>query len=292
VSCQLHPSRPSLALVCCAADASLVDFSSGAVTPLSLPPLPAEGDAEACPAAAPSCALFWGADGCELLLGGAGGALGRVRTADGAALSCARLSAAPALSGLLCSPDGRSLAALCGREPALLSLQLGAASGACVGRPFRDSVSGCAWLCAALSRDGATLAAGARGCEGHAVHLWSCEGGCARGVLEGPPEAGPACALAWHPRGALLASLGGHSGRVYLWARATAENWSAFAPDFKELERNEEYMCAGGLGPLPRVLVCAHAAHAERGRTSSRRRRHSSKSRRPRRSSRAGTSTC
>ena len=47
--------------------------------------------------------------------------------------------------------------------------------------------------------------------------------------------------LAWHPSRTILASCG-QSGKVMIWAKHYAENYSAFAPNFKELEENEEYL--------------------------------------------------
>jgi COMPASS component SWD1 len=57
-------------------------------------------------------------------------------------------------------------------------------------------------------------------------------------TLEGPKES--VRDMAWHPTRPIVVSVA-QNGVIYLWAKEYQENWSAFAPDFKELQENDEY---------------------------------------------------
>lgn len=96
------------------------------------------------------------------------------------------------------------------------------------------------WTAAAVSPCGRWVAASARS-GAHVVYVWdACTGNLDR-VLEGPRAAGAAVALAWHPNCVppQLLSVGGR-GSILVWAKAFAERWYAFAPDFVELRENRQ----------------------------------------------------
>ncbi|KAI3858558.1 hypothetical protein MKX03_005606, partial [Papaver bracteatum] len=90
-------------------------------------------------------------------------------------------------------------------------------------REFQDSINRIHWKAPCFSGDGEYIS-GDR--AGHLVK-----------ILEGPKEA--LTDLAWHPVNPIVVSVS-ISGLVYIWAKDYTENWSAFAPDFKELEENED----------------------------------------------------
>lgn len=69
----------------------------------------------------------------------------------------------------------------------------------------------------------------------HSIYIWDLHGHLAQ-MLHGPKDG--AVHFACHPFRPILACCA-RSGVVYVWTKQYSENWSAFAPDFKELEENE-----------------------------------------------------
>ncbi|PKA47775.1 hypothetical protein AXF42_Ash014552 [Apostasia shenzhenica] len=105
-------------------------------------------------------------------------------------------------------------------------------------REFQDAVTKIQWKAPCFSGDGEWVV-GASATKGeHKIYIWDRSGYLAK-ILEGPKEA--LIDLAWHPIRPLVVSVS-IAGLVYIWAKDYTENWSAFAPDFKELEENEEYI--------------------------------------------------
>lgn len=108
-----------------------------------------------------------------------------------------------------------------------------------LGRLLKDTVNPVHWKAPCFSGD-SELVVGACASKGeHKISIWNREFGHLTRVLEGPKDG--LSDLAWHPNRPIVASVT-MAGLVYLWARDYTESWSAFAPDFKELHENEEYV--------------------------------------------------
>ncbi|GMH17533.1 hypothetical protein Nepgr_019374 [Nepenthes gracilis] len=105
-------------------------------------------------------------------------------------------------------------------------------------REFYDSVTKIHWKTSCFSGDGEWVIGGSASKGEHKIYVWD-RGGHLVKILEGPKEA--LVDLAWHPIHPIVVSVS-WTGLVYIWAKDYTENWSAFAPDFKELEENEEYV--------------------------------------------------
>ncbi|KAG8363762.1 hypothetical protein BUALT_Bualt19G0056100 [Buddleja alternifolia] len=105
-------------------------------------------------------------------------------------------------------------------------------------REFQDSITKVHWKAPCFSGDGEWVIGGSASKGEHKIYIWDRAGHLVK-ILEGPKEA--VIDLAWHPVHPIVVSVS-LTGLVYIWAKDYTENWSAFAPDFKELEENEEYV--------------------------------------------------
>lgn len=105
-------------------------------------------------------------------------------------------------------------------------------------REFQDSITRVHWKAPCFSGDSEWVVGGSANKGEHKIYIWDRAGHLVK-ILEGPKEA--LIDLAWHPVHPIVVSVS-LAGLVYIWAKDYTENWSAFAPDFKELEENEEYV--------------------------------------------------
>ncbi|GIL86888.1 hypothetical protein Vretimale_15568 [Volvox reticuliferus] len=106
-------------------------------------------------------------------------------------------------------------------------------------RDFLNAVERTPWRSATFSCDSEHVVGVTAAKAQLHIFIWNRPLGNMECILEGPKES--ALELAWHPLRSLLLSCSS-SGRIYIWAKVHAENWSAFAPDFKELDENTEYV--------------------------------------------------
>ncbi|KAG0227251.1 hypothetical protein BGW42_003096, partial [Actinomortierella wolfii] len=103
---------------------------------------------------------------------------------------------------------------------------------------FQDLVNRNQWNQCCLSSDADYVIGGSGHQAEHNIYIWDKLGGNLVKILEGPKE--PLEDLAWHPVRPIVASVSSY-GTIHIWATNYQENWSAFAPDFKELEENVDY---------------------------------------------------
>jgi len=106
-------------------------------------------------------------------------------------------------------------------------------------REFQDVVNRMQWKQCCFSCDSDYIIGGSAQKAEHNIYIWNRTYGQLLKILEGPKEG--IMDLMWHPVRPIVASVS-TSGVVYIWATNYTENWSAFAPDFTELQENVDYV--------------------------------------------------
>ncbi|XP_078430303.1 transducin/WD40 repeat-like superfamily protein isoform X2 [Wolffia australiana] len=254
---RLHPgaSRPSICLACPLSSAPiLVNLDTGSSTVLPVesaagPPAARNRFADGSPPFTPTAATF-NKQGDLVYVGNSKGEILVVDSETARVRAAVPVAGGSVIKNIVFSRDGRHLLTNSNDRVIRVYENLLPAEGAAGGlaelggrclrlcREFSDAVTRVSWKATCFSGDGEWVV-GASGNKGeHKIYIWDRAGRLVK-ILEGPKEA--LTDLCWHPVRPLVASAS-ISGLVYIWAKDYTENWSAFAPDFKELEENEEYV--------------------------------------------------
>ncbi|BFZ54624.1 chromatin binding protein [Savitreella phatthalungensis] len=115
---------------------------------------------------------------------------------------------------------------------------------------FQDIVNRQQWHTACFSGNGEYICAGASSGSIGGVssgqdlfYIWERQRGSLVKILEVPSRE-EIVDISWHPSQQLplAAGVGLESGTVHVWGIPAVERWGSFAPDFKELEENVEYV--------------------------------------------------
>ncbi|OBA22725.1 WD40 repeat-like protein [Metschnikowia bicuspidata var. bicuspidata NRRL YB-4993] len=104
---------------------------------------------------------------------------------------------------------------------------------------YQDMVNKLQWNSVAFSHNSDFLVASTFGQSSQDLYLWETSMGSLLKILEGSPE--ELIDVKWNYNRCMIASTGLDSGTVYLWLVQFPLKWSALAPDFVEIEENEDY---------------------------------------------------
>ncbi|KAK4533165.1 hypothetical protein CCYA_CCYA15G4022 [Cyanidiococcus yangmingshanensis] len=108
-------------------------------------------------------------------------------------------------------------------------------------RELKDRVSSIQWRWAVFASQDEFLVAGTAANADHRLYVWDLNANQLMKQLEGHPKEALSM-LAYHANLHALLVLTYQSGSIQVYHKTVAENWSAYAPSFREVSENVEYV--------------------------------------------------
>ncbi|KAK8442391.1 chromatin binding protein [Candidozyma auris] len=104
---------------------------------------------------------------------------------------------------------------------------------------YQDVVNRLQWNTVAFNHNSEFLVASTFGQSSQDLYLWETQMGSLVKILEGSHE--ELIDVKWNYNKCMIGSTGLDTGAIYLWSVQFPSKWSALAPDFVEIEENDEY---------------------------------------------------
>lgn len=105
-------------------------------------------------------------------------------------------------------------------------------------REIQDTEYNVQWKSLCFSGDDEWIVGGSTKKIEHKICIWNRAGLVVR-TLDGPKSA--VMDIAWHPAMPIIVSVS-WAGKIYIWVNECIQEWSAYAPSYKKLDENEEYV--------------------------------------------------
>ncbi|KAJ2751740.1 chromatin binding protein, partial [Coemansia sp. BCRC 34490] len=260
VCARIHPRNSLVFIVCLAREAPCI-VTAGAAD--SDPPMverlriAADDVDPASKAAASTCCCF-GKKGVYAFFGTSRGLVLALDVASRSVVCSTKLSAS-AVNTIACNPRGSdivtnstdrilrvchvclpvSASASASNRTSHVQTEAKVEPSITVAAKIQDIVNRVHWAQAVFSSSGDYIVSGIQHKAEHNIYIWDKLSGSLVKMLTGPNELLEDCAV--HPLRPIYVSVSTF-GIIYLWTRIPQQNWNAFAPGFRELEENIDYV--------------------------------------------------